>query len=87
MMIAESTCGEGTAGVSFTPLRSVNVPEGIARTHALLPLPTREARPVDGCDVCGCLAEQRDKARAARNGLLIATSNAEIRAHAEGHAR
>lgn len=48
---------------------------------------TSEAQPVSGCDVCQSLAAQRNEAIQAHHAPVVTARDAEIRAHAEGHAR
>ncbi|WP_030807546.1 hypothetical protein [Streptomyces sp. NRRL S-337] len=43
-----------------------------------------EPVPVDGCDVCGALAREREAARIAGDGSKVSDCNVEIRRHPHG---
>ncbi len=52
-----------------------------------LALPLLEPTPVDGCDVCTALAEQRAQARARGDMSRVADCNVEITRHRHEKAR
>jgi hypothetical protein len=46
--------------------------------------PALEPVPVDGCDVCGALAKQRERARQAGRVSEVRSCNRELQAHPHG---
>ncbi len=50
-----------------------------------LPDPTRPPRPVEGCDVCAALDEQRIRAEQAGNTRAATSCEIEIREHGTKH--